>query len=64
VAKNVPTGAVLVQIDNPETLAKHEQMRAAMGVAEAQLANALIGTRAEVIAARKAELERAQAALG
>src|SRR3979490_645400 len=61
--QNVPAGAVLVQIDNPETLAKHEQMRAAMAVAEAQLANVLVGTRAEVIAARKAELERAQAAL-
>src|SRR6476620_7130692 len=60
--QNVPAGAVLVQIDNPETLAKHEQMRAAMAVAEAQLANVLVGTRAEVIAARKAELERAQAA--
>ncbi len=61
--QNVTAGAVLVQIDNPETLAKHEQMRAAMAVAEAQLANVLVGTRAEVIAARKAELERAQAAL-
>ncbi|SDN13428.1 HlyD family secretion protein [Afipia sp. GAS231] len=61
--QNVPAGAVLVQIDNPETLAKHEQMKAAMAVAEAQLANVLVGTRAEVIAARKAELERAQAAL-
>jgi hypothetical protein len=29
-------------------------MRAAMAVAEAQLANVLVGTRAEVIAARKA----------
>src|SRR5258706_3650507 len=61
--QNVPAGAVLVQIDNPETLAKHGQMRAAMAVAEAQLANGLVGTRAETIAARKAELERAQAAL-
>src|SRR6201991_647989 len=61
--QNVPAGAVLVQIDNPETLAKHAQMRAAMAVAEAQLANVLVGTRAEVIAARKAELERGQAAL-
>jgi HlyD family secretion protein len=34
-----------------------------MAVAEAQLANVLVGTRAEVIAARKAEMERAQAAL-
>ncbi len=61
--QNVTAGAVLVQIDNPETLAKHQQMRAAMAVAEAQLANMLVGTRAETIAARKAELERAQAAL-
>ena len=61
--QNVPAGAVLVQIDNPETLAKHTQMGAAMAVAEAQLANVLVGTRVEVIAARKAELERAQAGL-
>jgi HlyD family secretion protein len=61
--QNVPAGAVLVRIDNPETLAKHEQMRAADAVAEAQLANVLAGTRVETIAARKAELERAQAAL-
>jgi HlyD family secretion protein len=61
--QNVPAGAVLVRIDNPETLAKHEQMRTAMAVAQAQLANVLAGTRVETIAARKAELERAQAAL-
>src|SRR5882762_3411936 len=61
--QNVPANAVLVRIDNPETLAKHEQMRTAMAVAEAQLANVLVGTRVETIAARKAELERAQAAL-
>ena len=61
--QSVPAGAVLVRIDNPETLAKHGQMKAAMAVAEAQRANVLAGTRAETIAARKAELERAQAAL-
>jgi len=60
--QNVPAGAVLVRIDNPETLAKHGQMTAAKAVAEAQLANILAGTRPEVIAARKAALERAQAA--
>jgi HlyD family secretion protein len=38
-------------------------MRAAMAVAEAQLANVLVGTRVETIAARKAEMERAQAAV-
>ncbi len=61
--QNVAAGAVLVRIDNPETVAKLEQMRAAKTVAEAQLANVLVGTRVETIAARKAELERAQAAL-
>jgi HlyD family secretion protein len=61
--QNVPANAVLVRIDNPETVAKLEQERAAMAVAEAQLANVLVGTRAETIAARKAEMERAQAAL-
>src|SRR3979490_3380126 len=61
--QNVPAKAVVVRIDTPETVAKLEQMRTAMAVAEAQLANVLVGTRVETIAARKAELERAQAAL-
>ena len=61
--QNVPAQAVLVRIDNPETVAKHEQMRAARAVADAQLANVLVGTRVETMAARKAEMERAQAAL-
>src|SRR6266705_5276824 len=53
--QNVPAKAELVRIDNPETVAKLEQMKAAMAVADAQLANILVGTRVEVIAARKAE---------
>jgi HlyD family secretion protein len=61
--QNVAAGAVLVRIDNPETLAKHEQALAAKVVAEAQLANINAGTRAEVIAARKAALERTQASV-
>jgi HlyD family secretion protein len=61
--QNIDANAVLVRIDNPETLAKHEQARAAKLVADAQLANINAGTRSEVIAARKAALERAQAAL-
>jgi len=60
--QNVAAGAVLVRIDNPETIAKLGQARAARVVAEAQLANIEAGTRPEVIAARKAALERAQAA--
>src|SRR5215469_214220 len=61
--QDVAAGAVLVKIDNPETIAKNEQALAAKIVAEAQLANVNVGTRAEVIAARKAELERAQASV-
>ena len=60
--QNVPGGAVLVRIDNPETIAKLQQARAAKRVADAQLANIDAGTRAEVVAARKAAQERAQAA--
>jgi HlyD family secretion protein len=61
--QDVAAGAVLVRIDNPETIAKNEQALAAKVVAEAQLANINVGTRAEVIAARKAALERAQASV-
>lgn len=59
--QDVAAGAVLVRIDNPETIAKREQALAAKIVAEAQLANINAGTRIEVIAARKAALERAEA---
>jgi HlyD family secretion protein len=58
--QNVAAGAVLVKIDNPETIAKQAQSIAAKVVAEAQLANIRVGTRAEVIAARKAAQERAE----
>ena len=61
--QNVAAGAVLVKIDNPETIAKNQQALAAKIVAEAQLANIRVGTRAEVIAARKAAMERAQSSV-
>ena len=44
-ARTFAAGAVLVRIDNPETIAKHEQALAAKVVAEAQLANINVGTR-------------------
>jgi len=59
--QNVDVGAVLVRIENPETIAKHAQALAAHAVAEAQLANVKAGTRAETIAARKAAQDRAEA---
>src|SRR5262247_2954265 len=58
--QNVAAGAVLVKIDNPETIAKHAQTVAAKVVAQAQLANIRVGTRAEIIAERKAAQERAE----
>jgi HlyD family secretion protein len=61
--QNVAAGAVLVKIDNPETVAQKNQAITADLVAEAQLAHINAGTRAEEIAARKAALERAQAAV-
>src|SRR5215469_2691199 len=61
--QNVAAGAVLVRIDNPETIAQNQQSLAAKIVTEAQLANVNVGTRPEVIAQRKAELERAQASV-
>src|SRR6201996_8505191 len=61
--QNVAADAVLVRIDNPETVAKLEQAKAAKAVADAQLANIMVGTRVETIAARKAEMERAEAGL-
>jgi HlyD family secretion protein len=61
--ENVAAGAVLVRIDNPENIAKREQAVAAKLVSDAQLANINAGTRPEVIAARKAALERAQASV-
>jgi HlyD family secretion protein len=61
--QDVAANAVLVRIDNPETIAKNEQAVAAKVVADAQLANIHAGTRVETIAARKAALERAQASV-
>src|ERR1700760_1970725 len=44
--QNVDANAVLVRIDNPETVAKHEQAIATKFVTDAQLANINAGTRA------------------
>src|SRR4029450_4776095 len=51
--QNVAAGAVLVKIDNPETIAKRAQSIAARAVAEAQLRNIPAGTRAEGMRARQ-----------
>jgi HlyD family secretion protein len=59
--QNVDAGAVLLQIDNPELLAKLQEAIASKGVAEAELAHIHAGTRAEIVAARKAAVDRAAA---
>jgi HlyD family secretion protein len=61
--QDVGAGAVLVRIDNPETLARLKQALAAKTVAEAVLADINVGTRSDIIAARKAALERSEASL-
>ena len=58
---NVAAGQLLFQIDNPELLTKMHEAEAGLAVAVAQLANIEAGTRAEVVAQRKAAVESASA---
>jgi HlyD family secretion protein len=60
---NIAAGQVLYEIDNPELVTKLHEAQAALAVASAQLANIMAGTRAEVIAQRKAAVESATANL-
>jgi HlyD family secretion protein len=62
-SQDVRQGAPLIRIDNPELIAKERQSEAALRVAEAELARVRAGFRAETIAVRKAEIERANADL-
>ena len=58
---NVKQGAPLIRIDNPELIARYAQSEADLAVAEAELARVQAGFRAETIAVRKAQTERAEA---
>jgi HlyD family secretion protein len=60
---NVAAGQLLFEIDNPELITKLREAEAGLAVASAQLANIEAGTRAEVIAQRKATVESASANL-
>lgn len=62
-AQDVGQGAPLIHIDNPELLAKQRQSDADLGVAQAELARVKAGFRPEVIAERKAQIDRATAEL-
>ncbi|MCW6507737.1 HlyD family secretion protein [Lichenifustis flavocetrariae] len=58
---NVAAGAILVTIDNPQLLTKLREAQAAEAVAQADLTRIEVGTRAEVVAARKAALAASEA---
>ena len=60
---NVTAGQLLFQIDNPELIAKLHEAQAGLSLASAQLANIQAGTRAEVVAQRKAAVDTATANL-
>jgi HlyD family secretion protein len=59
--EDIAAAQTLVTIDNPELLAKLEEAQAALGVAVADRKRIEVGTRAEVIAARRAALAAAEA---
>ena len=60
---NVAAGQLLLVIDNPELIAKLNEARTAKAVAEANLANVLVGVRKEEIAQRAATVAASQASL-
>ena len=62
-SQNVSQGDQLILIDNPELVAKEKQSEANLRVADAELARVKAGFRAETIAVRKAEVDRAAADL-
>jgi HlyD family secretion protein len=62
-SQDVRQGEPLILIDNPELVAKETQSEANLRVAEAELARVKAGFRAETIAVRKAEVDRAVADL-
>src|SRR5262249_8763508 len=61
--EDVAAAAPLVRIENPELLARLAEARASQAVAEAELARINAGTRQEIVAVRKAEIDRADANL-
>ncbi|MBA1138646.1 HlyD family secretion protein [Mesorhizobium sp. CCANP35] len=60
---NIMAGQLLVAIDNPQLLTKLNEAEAARVVAQADFTRIQVGTRAEVVAERKAEAASAQASL-
>ena len=61
--EDAAAGATLLVIDNPELAAELREAEAESSVADAELARINVGTRAEIIARRKSEIDRATADL-
>ena len=61
--QNLAAGATLLVIDNPELVAELREAEAEKMVADAELQRIKVGTRPEIIAQRKAEIDRAAADL-
>ena len=61
--ENVANGQLLFEIDNPELVTKLREAEAALAVANAEFAHVEAGTRAEVVAQKRASLDSASADL-
>ena len=61
--QDVAAGATLMLMDNPELVAQLHEAEAETLVGDAELARINVGARAEIIAQRKAEIDRAAAYL-
>jgi HlyD family secretion protein len=61
--QNVASGHTLLVIDNPELIAELSQAKAEKTVADTELQRINVGTRPEIIAQRKAEIDRASSAV-
>ena len=59
--QDVAAGTTLLVIDNPELVAQLHEAEAEKLVADPELACIIVGTRFEVVAQRKAEIDRAAA---
>ncbi len=58
-SEDVKLGSPIIRIDNPELMATYHQSEADLAVADAEVARVKAGFRAETIAVRKAQTERA-----
>ena len=59
--QNIDAGQTVVTIDNPELLTRLKEAQAALAVAQADYKRIQVGTRAEVVSAKRAALAAAEA---